>query len=347
MNFLQKLEERKLIEELHSKGLKYIKNKIHKVLKEDPDYSNSSYLEYVIMNNYCNLLGILIKDSYTDLKIKFNTSFGTYGLLITAIKHSKKDIVELLLFLGIQVEDESNKEAMKYGIEEGNFDIFKLLFKEFKDAISIKDKHGNTLLHLAIKENRTDIAKFIVFQNPCCLNIPNNADDMPIHYAIKHNRVKILKSLLSNTKDLAYVKKSYGITLLQYAIEQNKIEIVELLIKEAPKLVNLLDDMSYSPLIYTIVYDKPKIFNVLLNNKADITIKGKNGRDLLYYAKRYARKDIEDLLLKTYPEIFNSSINLKASKIEDSLYNSFTKLEQELEELNLNLVGNYKAQDMQ
>jgi ankyrin repeat protein len=187
-----------------------------------------------------------------------------YAPLHHAVQNSQKEIVQLLLTSGADVNTKDNLRRTPLDIameKEGDQDIVKLLVGNgaevsmhvaafIGDADKIKDfiEHGGsldttdvrdwTLLHWATAGNHKDIAKLLI-EKGADVNAKDNWDWTPLHCAIYSSKditeIKSMTELLIATGADTNAKDGGGSTPLSYAQKEGYAEIVQRLCKHGAK----------------------------------------------------------------------------------------------------------------
>jgi len=152
------------------------------------------------------------------------------------------------------------------------------------------DKHQMAPIHKAVINDRIECldallkAKAdpnIVFMGETALSI-----------AARQNRDKIMKKLLDCSTTKADVTNETGGTVLHFAAAGmiDSPECVDLLIKHGLQ-VDKQDQRGNTPAIVACFFNKPRILKSLIQGKADLTIKNKEGKDA---ASICEERDVEE-----------------------------------------------------
>lgn len=97
---------------------------------------------------------------------------------------------------------------------------------------------------------------------------------------------------------------SESFPLVKKAIEKNDLKSLKTLL--SGENINMQDEQGYTPLHTAIFMNKKKIAEWILENKADVHAKTKNGRTALHIASSKASTDIVKLLIQKYKANVNA-----------------------------------------
>ena len=182
--------------------------------------------------------------------------------------------------------------AGAYSKDKNNFEIFeKLLLKTNKNG-QILNKILIRILQHANSSVSIDAIKLLIKRGADVNYSGNQFWDAPIYIGLHLKNIKIIELLIENGADVN--KKGYfGCSPLTYFIkncdECDNIEIIKLLIRKGSQ-VNYQDNKDRCPLMICLQSKnndliKLDIIKLLLDNKADIYIKDKRGKNILNYCE--------------------------------------------------------------
>jgi uncharacterized protein len=158
-------------------------------------------------------------------------------------------------------------------------DLKKLLDNGYN--VNYKNENGDTALIIASYLGYADIVKMLLEYNPD-LNIKNN-----------NNETAIQKSActLSN-KDIYDMLKNRGAIIdIFSSCYYSDIESVKDLLKSGID-INIKNYLDQTPIMFSVINYNPKLFDLLIMHKANIKLKDKFGRSILFYAKLSNNIDI-------------------------------------------------------
>jgi ankyrin repeat protein len=200
----------------------------------------------------------------------------------------------------------------------GNIAVLMYLLTQGDINANLKGRFGCTLLHTACKKiNKLpiDVFKVLIETHGTDINVLSNSKDTPIHYALRCFKrdnggdIDVLAGLINQKGVNSNVKNRGGSTLLHTAcnnINSLPLDIFKLLIEIMGCDVNAQDNYNVTPLHSALVCFDPNkggditVLTYLLSQKTvNVSIKGKNGHNLLHWACNNDRSDPTGLNAKT------------------------------------------------
>lgn len=169
----------------------------------------------------------------------------------------------------------------------------KVLTKECKD-INAQDKYGNTPLHLAVRIGRVSIIRELLKCKPN-MKIKNRDGNTPLAIAIAKNRISTVNMLLGYQQKQAFKPKQNS--AIYETIVKDDIKSFKIFIQLGLD-VNNKDKNGVTLLDIAAKHRAKKIAAYLLQNGADVTLKDKENRDALYYARYGGDREIIDMIRK-------------------------------------------------
>lgn len=264
------------------------------------------------------------KKKYPNIERK--THGGNTPLLL-ACQQSEKEIVEILLSHGADINAHNNKgdsplmvacrvenqEMIKFLIQnkanieskdkegltpllwackKGKKEIFELLL-QLNASVDAKDLNGRTALHWACRGGNLDIVKRLTAKEPEKILEARTKDaNTPLMLACANNQWSVIEFLLGlgANKDLVNLK---GYKPLHHACEGGSLEAVEMLLKESPNELNLKTRTGLTPLMIACQKGDKKMVEWLLQNKADVTAFSGSRDTALHYACSNSKEIVE------------------------------------------------------
>ncbi|CAF4427723.1 unnamed protein product, partial [Adineta steineri] len=109
----------------------------------------------------------------------------------------------------------------------------------------------------------------------------NIHNSMPIHMAIKSGNIDIVQLLLEYQVKLT-LTNIYLETSLHIACKYNRIDVLQILINYQNENIDLevRDYQGYTPLLTASYFNHQHCINILLMNKADITVSDNYGKNI-------------------------------------------------------------------
>ncbi|KAF5281784.1 hypothetical protein FQR65_LT14531 [Abscondita terminalis] len=229
--------------------------------------------------------------------------------LHVAVIHKRKDVVELLLSYGanINAKDlESNTPLHLACRIYDNVPIIEQLLQQQANP-DLTNADGDTPLHCALKANLPNAARMFLptkrlemlfsanYSRPMDLNIRNNDGDTPLLLAIKHGHVLFVRELLQNHVNASVINNSSNSCLHNAADQSNGVVFKELIYRSA--YVNERNKNGETPLLVALNNARTEVVQVLMANGADVNVSDKDFVSCLHHAVTWGRAQIiKDLL---------------------------------------------------
>jgi ankyrin repeat protein len=157
---------------------------------------NDNFLFVAIKSGDINMTKLLLEVRKFDLNKTYDSHSNGVTPIIYAIKIQSKDMVELLLNCGADINkpDINGKTPLMYAITHGDKDMVKLLIEAGAD-VNVKDNYGLTPLMLAVKGCNPDILDLLI-RAGADINKEDDNGKTPIMYSIIHGNKDMVKLLL-------------------------------------------------------------------------------------------------------------------------------------------------------
>jgi ankyrin repeat protein len=242
-------------------------------------------------------------------------------LLMHAVIHSNKFMVEYLLKKGVNVNEIDNEgwSAIFYAVcfSCNKMEMIKLLLSDDSN-INMQDENGCTPLMYATKldDDPFEIIEFMSLQSDLSIVDKNGLN--ALDYAIRYSNYK---------KIVSHLKELYDDQELKYStndneIKRNKInsqnrihdrsEIVEGILSdsidllsleegsdnEEESIINKRDKKGRTALMIAIRFNNVELIKILLKKKVNLDIIDKSGRTILDFIAESKNKEIIDLFSK-------------------------------------------------
>lgn len=170
-------------------------------------------------------------------------------------------------------------------------DLIKKVDKnDSKADVNVKADLGNTPLHVAAMKGDPIIIEQLV-KLGAKPDIKNKLGATPFQLAIESGHLEAVQALYKDESQLAVVDKN-GDTPIIIAAKTNRTDILKFLLTIDKKTMNLTNKDGKTALIIAAEYGSSDIVDILVKAGADRTIKSREGKTALDYAKE-----------KNYPEI--------------------------------------------
>jgi ankyrin repeat protein len=247
-------------------------------------------LENCCKENLFYLLKYLLEKK--KAKIKKNEQ-----LLIIASDNGHKDIVELLLDKGIDINQKSEywkRNALHVASEKGHSEIVELLIDRGID-INLQDIDGSNALHLAFLNDKRDIVELLI-ERGIDIRQQNNFGRNALHCASKSCYTEIVKLLLDKGLDIN-IKDYDKRNALQWASVRGRKSTVELLIEKGIDL-NEIDKHGDNALNLAIKNGHKEIAILLIEKGVNFGEKNKTGKSAFDLASELGHEEIVQLLVE-------------------------------------------------
>ena len=230
-------------------------------------------------------IGYAIDAGYIDIRDYLSTSGDVNSkdlegltLLHKAAQNNSKDIVELLISKGADVNARDNASTTPLD-RSSNMDVASLLIARgarFSNQEHIaKDDQGHTLLHRAVQNKSKKLAELLIAQG-ANVNAKNNQGDTPLHLAVPSNNKELAELLIAKRVDVN-ARDNYGHTPLHLALLYNNKEVTKLLIAKGAD-VKARDNQGDTPLhsADNLINNK-EVAELLIAKGADVNAKNNDG----------------------------------------------------------------------
>ena len=267
-------------------------------------YNNDNLLFFLLINNLTfsiynlnELCRLAIRNESLDIleHLTHNKSFAEDPLLLHhACAQKNLNIFNYVLSLTTKFDDvDSNGETpLHWAVLRGTYHIAHALLKVYKDNhlnVNAKSKFGITAFHLALIKQDKNVSK-LLFEHGADANEADKEGNTVIHMMASIGDLKWLKYIIKHFNVNCYQKNVNGNTPFVEAVLNGRINIVEYFIDKIPNL-NWKNKLGQTALHAAVFANHIKIVELLLKNKADITVKDIN--DLTPYHYAYVEKKTE------------------------------------------------------
>ncbi|XP_071102782.1 uncharacterized protein [Haliotis cracherodii] len=162
----------------------------------------------------------------------------------------------------------------------GHQSVFDLLVSNQAD-LTLVDTDGNSLLHHACEGGNTAIVQHVL--SPSNINSRGRHGCTPLMAAAVSGHQSVFELLMSNQADLTLVDTD-GNSLLHLACQGGNTAIVQHVL--SPSNINSRGIYGYTPVMVAAVSGHESVFDLLVSNKADLTLVDTDGNSLLHFACR-------------------------------------------------------------
>ena len=333
-----------IIEQQKSEEIQKILVKINSIEEETnpKSYRKRSLIDTAIVKGKYEIIPLLIdRGADINLKIRYD-----HTPLFRAISQEKLNLAKLLIDNGADVnaKDNTGKSLLFHTFDYGNIDLIKLLLENGADA-NIKDRFGDTLLFIAINGNNIDLAKLLI-NHGADINLTRDSGETLLFYAIDRKKPKLAKLLIESGADVnlendtVYLKEYPDRTtvesgkspLFSHKIDQ---ETLKILIENGAD-IDIKGKFGQTPLFYAVSRETVSIAKILIENGADINARDKYGRTPLFESNN---QKIAQLLIDA-----GADVNVKDKRDRTPLFEAKNR-DQDVAQLLINLGADVNARD--
>lgn len=252
----------------------------------------------------------------------------------------KTILITLLLFIGCGNSNENHstsrsvdltkEDALFLVLDTANITYLEDVLKTASEkTINHIDEKGNTVLHEAAQHLNSAMKLLLGKVSEHLWNKPNNNGETPLQYMLQSNLSKeLLKSadILFNNLDesskntLLTGTNSVDSNILHIAAENGHDNIVEWILQKNKIDVDSQNKREYTALMYASNYGRTAIVKMLIEARANINLKDKDGNTALHLA---VNVDIATILIEAGVNI-NVQNNSKKTTVYDNILRAAT-----------------------
>lgn len=169
------------------------------------------------------------------------------------------------------------------------------IFQKHPDLVNAQDDHGNTALHLMVSEGNVEAVEWLL-ENGAYVNVLNRRNESPLDRA----RVGEAFSLLVAHGGVRANVPNHPIYRLHTSVTSNRIKNVENILRETnpPNIDLRAIPGSTTALQLASIIGNLDIVRLLLNNGADVNIKGPSDNTALHMIATSKHTEVIDILLQ-------------------------------------------------
>jgi len=189
----------------------------------------------------------------------------------------KDKVLSLIKQVDVNETDEYGYTGLHMAAENGHLEVVSILLENGAGINKLVFESLLTPLHLALSKGKFDVAKKLLESGAD----PNLVSQIGIcgpalHYAIVKENMDLVKMIVSKSGDVNLVEEMNGYSPLYLAATLNQIDTMKELIKSGAD-VNLVDYEEKSALHYAAANGLGDVIKLLVDNKADVTLKDSEG----------------------------------------------------------------------
>ncbi|XP_067661816.1 serine/threonine-protein phosphatase 6 regulatory ankyrin repeat subunit B-like [Haliotis asinina] len=208
------------------------------------------------------------------------------------------DVVQYLLslkLLGINSRGWNKRTPVMFAAEEGHKEVIELLINHRAD-LSIIDKGGNNILHIACKNGHIDVVQYLFSLNSLDINSRGRKKRTPVMFAAEEGYKKVIELLINHRADLSIID-NVGNNILHIACQSGHIDVVQYLLSLNSLDINSRGRKKRTPVMLAADHGHKEVIELLINHRADLSISGKGGDNILHIACQSGHIDVVQYLL--------------------------------------------------
>jgi len=228
--------------------------------------------------------------------------------LIAAVKQGKKEIVDLLLAKGADVNGRDSKfggTPLIWAALNGKTEIVGLLLEKGADLKGREKYNGLSAIHSAAVKGNDETVRFLLDKG-APVDARDNEARTPLMWAANSGKVETVKLLLDSGANLEAAEAERGMNALMSAAMMGRTGTVQLLLDRGAN-IEKTDHDGRTPLMWAAQYVRLETVKLLLKRGADVKVRDKKGNSVLALvksskSKKGAKKEVETLLMKAMPD---------------------------------------------
>ncbi|KAH8727644.1 ankyrin repeat-containing domain protein [Phaeosphaeriaceae sp. PMI808] len=257
------------------------------------DYVLSKYEEWD--HGVAEILTFRMLEHASDIQNDRSEDGST--LIHAAVRHDQKDLVDILLKKGLEI-DATDAQGCTPFFRECQRGISMLPFLLERGAnIGAKDKNSHNTLHAAISGDQLESVKFLINRGMQADTVGGDAGT-PLTWAITVGNEEIsLYLLMFGTLVINSARKN-GRTMLHMAASQGMETLVSTTLERHYHNVNTKDNMGWTPLALACEKGSSKLITCLLDEGADIEVSNEHKNRPLHLALAWNNEPAAQTLIQ-------------------------------------------------
>jgi ankyrin repeat protein len=213
-------------------------------------------------------------------------------LLIISIEHKCKEITNLLLQKGADVNIKQNTYTMT---EDQLPSYLKQFISKPAKTIIVG---GRSALHWAVFKDDMDLIDTLLAKG-ANIDAVDAQGETPLHHAVTDGQTEIIKLLLSRGANVNFKESKFGLTPLHLAVIipfEYKTEIINLLLEYGTD-IDAVTNKGVTPVQFALTANHPEIVKLLISEGANVNNQDIDGEILLHSASKRGNSDLVKILL--------------------------------------------------
>jgi len=218
---------------------------------------------------------------------------GNWPLLRTAIRHNRRDLFDLLIQHGADVNaaDKGGWTPLWYAADFHNDTEFLNTLIANGAEVNTKCPGGETPLHPAARKGNTEAVKLLL-EAGANISAKDDKGRTALHQAAKSADGDIVELLLNKGAKIDDKDDEFGFTALHHAAQFGNKNSAEVLIARGAD-INAKDKQGHTPLLVAVNHNY-EVAEILIDKGADSDIRTESGQTLLQLAQQ--RKQAESMI---------------------------------------------------
>ena len=298
-------------------------------LKEHPEwlvagptrYSTPPVIDAIAGNQKDVLLYLLKRGASLDA----STIEGDKPLSV-AISHKNKEMIRLLVDLGVSVNGlgsvKKDTYPLEYAIVKGDVDIVKFLVDLGADVNSVNVvQNSESPLHLAIKERKKEVVKLLV-ERGANLNLRNKDGKSPLYISLELGQEEIAEYLIEQGADLEITDRNRYTPL--FAVVEKKNEVLARWLVEKGANIQARDKNGRTVLHLASSLGLVSLMELFLSKGLNVNETDRSGNTSLHIAVESRQQKSVELLVQKGADINSSNMSGKTPLFVAVEVDSFT-----------------------
>merc|ERR1712038_1375989 len=250
----------------------------------------------------------LIEDPILDAQLDITgRDVNKRGYLNKTALHiaTEKDLLKAAKWLikegaDLEAQDKNNNTALHLAARKDSLRVATLLVEEGAD-VSAKGYYGRTPLHETGYHDSINVAKLLLNKSRDLIMARDDENNTPLHGAARLDRLRVATLLVEEGANVS-VKGYDGRIPLHWAAKRDSINVAKLLLNKSRDEMNARDNNNDTPLHLAAGgpqtwRDSLRVATLLVEEGADVSLKGEYGRTPLHLAAYYNSIKVAKLLL--------------------------------------------------
>ena len=237
------------------------------------------------------------------LQMQFGDNVAGLTPLLAAVYSGQEDIFAALVTKGAKFEnvyDDKGVPLFVLAAKKGMISILTVMIDKGFDINVQTRREGQTALIASIKEDQTDTAIFLIDAKADVTLRGVGLARTALHIAVLHNNLPVVAALLESDRININAKDKDGSSPLMLACDKGFEDIALLLVGHKSIEINAQNKDGHTALILASVKvgGKIKVVQALIDKKANLDIRLRDGRSALVAATMFGHEDIAIKLIE-------------------------------------------------